>query len=419
MTAIVHLHAREIIDSRGNPTVEADVFLEDGSMGRAAVPSGASTGKKEALELRDGDKARYLGKGVLKAVGNINGEIADALSGMEAENQRGVDAALLTLDGTENKARLGANATLAVSMAVAKAAAQATGLPLYQYIGGAAAHVLPVPMMNIINGGAHADNPVDIQEFMIMPVKATSIAEAIRCGAEIFHALKGLLHKAGLNTAVGDEGGFAPNVKSAEQALDYIMQAIEKAGYKAGDDVTLALDVAASEFYRGGKYELAGEGKTLDADGMVKYYEALVSRYPITSIEDPMDEGDHKGWKAITQALGSNIQLVGDDVFVTNPTILKQGIADGLANALLVKVNQIGTLSETLEAVSMAQRAGYKAVMSHRSGETEDATIAHLAVATNCGQIKTGSLSRSDRLAKYNELLRIEEMLGTQAVYGG
>ncbi len=419
MTAIISVHAREILDSRGNPTVEVDVMLEDGSFGRAAVPSGASTGSMEALELRDGDKKRYLGKGVKKAVANVNGEIADTLMGLDAEEQLHIDQTMLELDGTRNKSRLGANAMLGVSMAVAKAAAETCGMPLYRYIGGCRAHMLPVPMMNIINGGAHADNAVDIQEFMVMPVSAESIADAVRMGAEIFHSLKKKLSDAGLNTNVGDEGGFAPNVKSSTEALSYIMKAIEAAGYKPGEDVMLALDAASTEFYKKGKYAMAGEGKTFDADGLIKYYENLVKKYPIFSIEDACAEDDHKGWAEITKRLGGKVQLVGDDLFVTNPAILESGIAKGLANSVLVKVNQIGTLSETLEAVEMAQRAGYTAVLSHRSGETEDATISHIAVATNCGQIKTGSLSRSDRLAKYNELIRIEEELDTMARYAG
>jgi len=419
MTAIVDIIAREILDSRGNPTVEVDVVLEDGSEGRAAVPSGASTGAHEAIELRDGDKGRYLGKGVLKAVDAVNGEIFDALSGMDAEEQRGIDDALMQLDGTENKSRLGANAILGVSMAVAKAAAQANNLSLYRYIGGVNAHVLPVPMMNIINGGAHADNPIDIQEFMIMPVSAESCADAIRVGAEIFHTLKKNLKDAGHNTAVGDEGGFAPNLKSADEALSFIMKSIENAGYKPGEDVMLALDCASTEYYKDGKYQLAGEGKTLDNAGNAKYLEDLVNRYPIISIEDGMAEDDWAGWKHLTDLIGKRVQLVGDDLFVTNTTRLAEGIEKGIANSILVKVNQIGSLSETLDAVSMAQRAGYTAVMSHRSGETEDSTIADLAVATNCGQIKTGSLSRSDRLAKYNQLIRIEEELGAVAVYAG
>ncbi len=419
MTSIASLKAREIIDSRGNPTVEVDVELDCGAYGRAAVPSGASTGSLEALELRDGDKKRFGGKGVLKAVAAVNNEISDVLLGLDATDQEKIDAALIELDGTANKARLGANAMLGVSLAVAKAAAEASGLPLYRYVGGVTARTLPVPMMNIINGGAHADNPIDIQEFMIMPVGASSCTDAIRMGCEVFHALKKQLADAGHNTNVGDEGGFAPNLKSADEALAYIMKAIKAAGYKAGDDIVLALDSASSEFHKKGKYVLEGEGKTLDAAGLVKYYEALVKRYPIVSIEDAMAEDDHKGWKAITEALGGKIQLVGDDLFVTNPAILAKGIKQGLANSILVKVNQIGTLSETLAAVNMAHRAGYTSILSHRSGETEDSTIAHLAVATNCGQIKTGSLSRSDRLSKYNELIRIEEFLGNQAVYAG
>ncbi|HRN89212.1 phosphopyruvate hydratase [Hyphomicrobium sp.] len=419
MTAIVDILGREILDSRGNPTVEVDVMLEDGSLGRAAVPSGASTGAHEANELRDGDKSRYLGKGVLKAVEAVNGELADALTGLDAEDQRGLDAAMIQLDGTENKARLGANAILGVSMAAAKAAAEAAGLPLYRYVGGAAAHVLPVPMMNIVNGGAHADNPIDIQEFMIMPVSAETCADAIRIGAEIFHTLKKGLKDAGHNTGIGDEGGFAPNLKSADEALGFIMKSIEAAGYKPGDDVMLALDCASTEFYKNGKYELEGEGKSLDSAGMTRYLEDLVTRFPIISIEDGMAEDDWEGWKALTDAIGKNVQLVGDDLFVTNTTRLSRGIKAATANSILVKVNQIGTLTETLDAVSMAQRAGYTAVMSHRSGETEDATIADLAVATNCGQIKTGSLCRSDRLAKYNQLIRIEGELGDVARYAG
>ena len=419
MTAIVDITGREILDSRGNPTVEVDVLLEDGSEGRAAVPSGASTGAHEANELRDGDKGRYLGKGVLKAVDAVNGEIFDALSGMDAEDQRGIDAALIKLDGTKNKSRLGANAILGVSLAVAKAAAESNSLPLYRYVGGVNAHVLPVPMMNIINGGAHADNPIDIQEFMIMPVAADTVADAIRIGAEVFHTLKKSLKDAGHNTAVGDEGGFAPNLKSADEALTFIMRAIEKAGYKPGEDVMLALDCAASEYFKDGKYQLAGEGKSLDSAANAKYIEDLVKRFPIVSVEDGMAEDDWAGWKILTDLLGNRCQLVGDDIFVTNTERLADGIAKGVANSILVKVNQIGSLSETLDAVSMAQRAGYTAVMSHRSGETEDSTIADLAVATNCGQIKTGSLSRSDRLAKYNQLIRIEGELGDVAVYAG
>ena len=419
MSAITMIRGREILDSRGNPTVEVDVWLECGSFGRAAVPSGASTGALEALELRDGDKDRYLGKGVEQAVEAVNTEIADTFAGFDATDQARIDANLITLDGTENKARLGANATLGVSLAVAKAAAEATGLPLYQYVGGTHAHLLPVPMLNILNGGAHADNPIDIQEFMVMPVGASTMAEGVRWGAEIFHALKGKLKAAGLATGVGDEGGFAPGLNSSKDALDFICKAIESAGFTPGDDVVLALDAASSEFYGDGKYSLVGEEKILDADGMIAYYKELVDNFPIASIEDAMAEDDHAGWAACTKELGGKIQLVGDDVFVTNPTILAKGIDDGIANALLVKVNQIGTLTETLEAVSMAQRAGYKAVMSHRSGETEDATIAHLAVATNCGQIKTGAPCRADRTAKYNELLRIAEMLGEQGRYAG
>jgi len=419
MTGIVDIIGREILDSRGNPTVEVDIYLEDGAEGRAAVPSGASTGAHEANELRDEDKGRYLGKGVLKAVDAVNGEIFDAISGMDAEDQRGIDAALIKLDGTPNKSRLGANAILGVSLAVAKAAAKSNNLPLYRYIGGINAHVLPVPMMNIINGGAHADNPIDIQEFMIMPVAAETCADAIRIGAEIFHTLKKGLKDAGHSTSVGDEGGFAPNLKSAEDALSFIVKSIEKAGYKPGEDVVLALDCAATEYFKKGKYELAGEGKSLDSEGNVKYLEGLVSRFPIVSIEDGMSEDDWSGWKLLTERLGNKCQLVGDDLFVTNTKRLADGIAKATANSILVKVNQIGSLSETLDAVSMAQRAGYTAVMSHRSGETEDSTIADLAVATNCGQIKTGSLSRSDRLAKYNQLIRIEEELGDVAAYAG
>ncbi len=418
MTAIVDIAAREILDSRGNPTVEVDVKLEGGAFGRAAVPSGASTGAHEAHELRDGG-ARYGGKGVAKAVDAVNGEIFDALAGADAEEQTRLDAIMRGLDGTPNKSRLGANAILGVSLAIAKAAAATSGLSLYRYLGGPKAQVLPVPMMNIVNGGAHADNPIDFQEFMIMPVGAASFAEGLRCGAEIFQALRKQLKDAGHNTNVGDEGGLAPNLKSADEALAFIMRAIEKAGYKPGDDVRLALDSASTEFFKNGKYVLEGEGKTLDAGGMVKLYEELSSRYPIVSIEDGMAEDDWDGWAALTKALGARVQLVGDDLFVTNTARLKHGIANGVANAILVKVNQIGTLSETLDAVETAHRASYRAVMSHRSGETEDSTIADLAVATNCGQIKTGSLSRSDRLAKYNQLLRIEEELGDQAVYAG
>ena len=419
MTAIIDIIGREILDSRGNPTVEVDVMLEDGSFGRAGVPSGASTGAHEAVELRDGDKARYLGKGVTKAVDGVNGEIFDALAGMDAEDQRGIDAALIKLDGTKNKSRLGANAILGVALATAKAAAAASGLPLYRYIGGASAHLLPVPMMNIVNGGVHADNPIDIQEFMIMPVAAPTCADAVRMGAEIFHNLKKALKDAGHSTSVGDEGGFAPNLKSADEALGFIMKAIEAAGYKPGADVMLALDCAATEFFKDGKYRLAGEGKSLDAAGMVKYLEDIVRRYPIISVEDGMSEDDWAGWKALTEAIGARCQLVGDDLFVTNTERLSQGIERGIANSILVKVNQIGSLSETLDAVSMAQNAGYTAVISHRSGETEDATIADLAVATSAGQIKTGSLCRSDRLAKYNQLIRIEEELGGVARYAG
>ncbi len=419
MTAITHIRAREIIDSRGNPTVEVDVALEDGAFGRAAVPSGASTGSLEALELRDGDKKRYKGKGVKKAVAHINNDIADALLGMDGEEQEKIDQAMLDLDGTQNKSKLGANAILGVSLAVAKAAAQSAGLPLFRYVGGVGANILPVPMMNIINGGVHADNKLDIQEFMIMPVSATTMADAVRMGAEIFQELKHRLSEDGQNTNIGDEGGFAPKIAKADEALAYIMQAIEGAGYKPGEDIVLALDAAASEFYHDGKYVLEGEGKNFDCGKLLKYYETLVGRYPIVSIEDPMAENDRLGWKEITDLLGKKVQLVGDDLFVTNPEILSRGIADGLANALLVKVNQIGTLTETLQAVDIAHRAGYRAVMSHRSGETEDTTIAHLAVATGCGQIKTGSLSRSDRLAKYNELMRIEEELGSSARYAG
>ena len=419
MTAIIDIIGREILDSRGNPTVEVDVVLEDGSFGRAGVPSGASTGAHEAVELRDGDKARYLGKGVRKAVDGVNGEIFDALAGMDAEDQRGIDAALVKLDGTKNKSRLGANAVLGVSLATAKAAAETTGLPLYRYIGGAAAHVLPVPMMNIINGGMHADNPIDIQEFMIMPVAAATCADAVRMGAEIFHTLKKSLKDAGHSTSVGDEGGFAPNLKSADAALGFIVKSIEAAGYKPGSDVMLALDCAATEYFKDGKYQLAGEGKSLDAEGMVKYLEDLVRRYPIISIEDGMSEDDWAGWKALTEAIGARCQLVGDDLFVTNTERLSQGIDRGIANSILVKVNQIGTLTETIDAVRLAQTNGYTAVMSHRSGETEDSTIADLAVALSCGQIKTGSLARSDRTAKYNQLLRIEEELGDAARYPG
>ncbi|MEM6475999.1 MAG: phosphopyruvate hydratase [Pseudomonadota bacterium] len=419
MTEIIDLHGREILDSRGNPTVEVDVLLDDGSFGRAAVPSGASTGAHEAVELRDGDAARYMGKGVRKAVDAVNGEIAELLAGLHAEDQRDIDLAMIALDGTPNKARLGANAILGTSLAVSKAAANARGLPLFSYLGGVAAHVLPVPMMNIINGGEHADNPIDIQEFMIMPVGADSIAEAVRWGSEIFHTLKKGLAQKGLATSVGDEGGFAPDLASTRAALDFIMASIEQAGFTPGDDVLLALDCAATEFYKDGKYEISGEGLSLDGAGMAEYLAKLCADYPIRSIEDGMDEDDFEGWAAVTQTIGDKVQLVGDDLFVTNPDRLSQGIAKGLANSLLVKVNQIGTLTETLAAVDMAHRARYTSVMSHRSGETEDATIADLAVATNCGQIKTGSLARSDRLAKYNQLIRIEEELGSSAAYAG
>jgi enolase len=419
MSMIIDIHAREILDSRGNPTVEVDVTLEDGTMGRAAVPSGASTGAHEAVEKRDGDKSRYMGKGVLEAVNAVNGEIADALVGFEAVEQEAIDAAMIELDGTPNKGRLGANAILGVSMATAKAAADFTGQPLYRYIGGTSARVLPVPMMNIINGGEHADNPIDIQEFMIMPVSATNICEAVRMGSEVFHTLKKELSAAGLSTGIGDEGGFAPNLSSTRDALDFVLKSIEKAGYAPGDDIYLALDCASTEYYKDGKYVLAGENKTLSSDENVAYLEALVNDYPIISIEDGMAEDDWAGWKSLTDAIGDRVQLVGDDLFVTNPERLSQGIADGCANSMLVKVNQIGSLSETMRAVEMAHRARYTNVMSHRSGETEDATIADLAVATNCGQIKTGSLARSDRLAKYNQLIRIEEMLDETAIYAG
>ncbi len=419
MTAIVDIRAREILDSRGNPTVEVDVALETGAFGRAAVPSGASTGAHEAVELRDGDTERYGGKGVLNAVEAVNHEIFDVLSGLDAEDQVEIDRTLIELDGTENKGRLGANATLGVSLAVAKAAAEESGLPLYRYVGGSFARTLPVPFMNIVNGGAHADNPIDFQEFMIVPWGAESFAEALRAGAEVFQALKGKLKAAGHNTNVGDEGGFAPNLRSAREALDAIVGAIEAAGYKPGEEVALALDCAATEFFENGTYKMVGEGRDLDAAGMVEELAGLVEAYPIVSIEDGMAEDDWDGWAALTAKIGGACQLVGDDLFVTNPVRLRRGIADGVANAILVKVNQIGTLSETLEAVETAHRAGFGAMMSHRSGETEDATIADLAVATNCGQIKTGSLSRSDRLAKYNQLLRIEERLGVAARYAG
>jgi enolase len=419
MTAIIDITAREILDSRGNPTVEVDVRLEDGSFGRAAVPSGASTGAHEAVELRDGDAKRYGGKGVEKAVAAVNTEIFDALCGMEAEDQPRLDRIMGALDGTKAKSRLGANAILGVSLAVAKAAAESANLPLYRYVGGAKAQVLPVPMMNIVNGGVHADNPIDFQEFMIMPAGAVSFREGLRMGAEVFHTLKKALHDAGHNTNVGDEGGFAPNLKSADEALGFVTKAIEKAGYRPGEDIYLALDPASTEFFKNGKYVLEGEGRTLDPDAMVKVYEDLCARYPIISIEDGMAEDDWDGWIALTKAIGKNVQLVGDDLFVTNTERLRQGIARGAANAILIKVNQIGTLTETLDAVETAHRAAYRAVMSHRSGETEDTTIADLAVATNCGMIKTGSLARSDRLAKYNQLLRIEELLGDQAIYAG
>jgi len=419
MSTIVDIHAREILDSRGNPTVEVDVTLEDGTTGRAAVPSGASTGAHEAVERRDGDAARYKGKGVLEAVAAVNGEIAENLVGEDATEQVAIDRMMCELDGTPNKARLGANAILGVSLAVAKAAADFTMQPLFRYVGGTSARILPVPMMNIVNGGEHADNPIDIQEFMIMPVAAADIREAIRMGSEVFHTLKAELHKAGHATAVGDEGGFAPNLSSARAALDFIMGAIDKAGYAPGEDIVLALDCAATEYFRGGKYEMTGEGLSLTPDENVAFLEKLVADYPIVSIEDGCSEDDWEGWAALTRAIGGRCQLVGDDLFVTNPARLAEGIAKGCANSLLVKVNQIGTLTETLDAVRMADRARYTSVMSHRSGETEDATIADLAVATNCGQIKTGSLSRSDRLAKYNQLIRIEEMLGEAADYAG
>jgi len=419
MTLIIDLHAREILDSRGNPTVEVDVLLDDGSFGRAAVPSGASTGAHEAVELRDGDMSRYHGKGVQKAVEAVNTEIADAILGLDAEDQRDIDMVMIALDGTDNKSRIGANAILGTSLAVAKAAADARGLPLYSYIGGVSAHVLPVPMMNIINGGEHADNPIDIQEFMVMPVGADSLAEGVRWGAEIFHTLKKGLAQKGLSTSVGDEGGFAPDLASTRDALDFIMDSIRTAGFEPGEDVVLALDCAATEFYRNGRYEISGEKLSLDGAEMAEYLDRLCRDYPIRSIEDGMAEDDFEGWKALTERIGDTIQLVGDDLFVTNPARLSDGIGRGLANSLLVKVNQIGTLSETLHAVDIATRAGYTSVMSHRSGETEDATIADLAVATNCGQIKTGSLARSDRLAKYNQLIRIEEELGHSAHYAG
>lgn len=419
MSEIIDIHAREILDSRGTPTVEVDVVLDSGAFGRAAVPSGASTGVHEAVELRDGDKDRYNGKGVLKAVESVNETIAGELCGFDALEQVEIDQTMIDLDGTPNKGKLGANAILGVSLAVAKAAAQEVGLPLYRYIGGVNARVLPVPMMNILNGGKHADNPIDIQEFMIMPVSAPSIAEAVRMGSEVFHALKSNLKQAGLNTNVGDEGGFAPDLKSADEALSHIVKAVETAGYKAGDDIVLAIDAASSEFYRNGEYVLTGEGKTLDAAGIVDYYRDLVAKYPIKSIEDGCAEDDWAGWDLLTKTLGGKVQLVGDDLFVTNTARLEQGIEKGVANSILVKVNQIGTLTETLNAVETAHRAGYTAILSHRSGETEDTTIADLAVATGCGQIKTGSMSRTDRLAKYNQLIRIEEELDDTATYAG
>ena len=419
MSTIIDIHAREILDSRGNPTVEVDVHLESGVMGRAAVPSGASTGAHEAVEMRDGDMSRYFGKGVLDAVASVNGEIAEELVGFDALEQIGIDRTMIEMDGTPNKSRLGANAILGVSLAVAKAAAEISGQPLFRYVGGTSARVLPVPMMNIINGGEHADNPIDIQEFMIMPVAAENIRDAVRMGAEVFHTLKKELSAAGLSTGIGDEGGFAPNLSSTRDALDFILKSIEKAGYRPGEDIMLALDCASTEYYKGGKYEMKGEGKSLTSEENVDYLAALCAAYPILSIEDGMAEDDWAGWKLLTDRLGDKIQLVGDDLFVTNPARLSQGIAQGCANSMLVKVNQIGTLTETLAAVEMAHRARYTNVMSHRSGETEDATIADLAVATNCGQIKTGSLARSDRLAKYNQLIRIEEMLGETAEYAG
>ncbi|MGR3542466.1 MAG: phosphopyruvate hydratase [Hasllibacter sp.] len=419
MSEIIDIHAREILDSRGNPTVEVDVTLEDGTMGRAAVPSGASTGVHEAVELRDGDKGRYMGKGVLNAVAAVNGEIAEALEGFDATEQAAIDHAMIEMDGTDNKGRLGANAILGVSLAVAKAAADYTGTPLYRYVGGTSAHVLPVPMMNIVNGGEHADNPIDIQEFMVMPVGADSLAEAVRWGSEIFHTLKKDLSQAGLSTGLGDEGGFAPDLPSTREAMDFVMKAVETAGFKPGEDVMLALDCAATEYFKDGAYVLAGEGKTLTPEQNVDYLAALAADYPILSIEDGMAEDDWDGWAALTEALGGKVQLVGDDLFVTNPARLAEGIERGTANSLLVKVNQIGTLTETLQAVDLAHRNRMTCVMSHRSGETEDATIADLAVATNCGQIKTGSLARSDRLAKYNQLIRIEEALGATGRYAG
>ncbi|TWA97103.1 phosphopyruvate hydratase [Bradyrhizobium stylosanthis] len=419
MTAIIDIIGREILDSRGNPTVEVDVVLEDGALGRAAVPSGASTGAHEAVELRDGDKARYLGKGVTKAVGAVNGEIFESLSGLDVEQQTQIDQIMIDLDGTPNKSRLGANAILGVSLACAKAAANSLDMPLYRYVGGTSARLLPVPMMNIINGGVHADNPIDFQEFMILPVGASSFAEGLRYGAEVFHTLKSELKKAGHNTNVGDEGGFAPNLPSADAALEFVMNAIGKAGFKAGSDIVLGLDCASTEFFKGGKYVYEGEGKTRSISEQAKYLADLVSRYPIVTIEDGMSEDDMDGWKELTDLIGKKCQLVGDDLFVTNVKRLAEGIKTGRANSILIKVNQIGTLTETLAAVEMAHKAGYTSVMSHRSGETEDSTIADLAVATNCGQIKTGSLARSDRTAKYNQLLRIEQQLGKQALYGG
>ena len=419
MSIIIDIHGREILDSRGNPTVEVDLLLEDGTMGRAAVPSGASTGAHEAVEKRDGDAGRYLGKGVLEAVASVNGEIAEALVGMDVTEQQSIDATMIELDGTPNKARLGANAILGVSLAAAKAAADFTAQPLFRYVGGTSARILPVPMMNIINGGEHADNPIDIQEFMIMPVAAPTMRDAVRMGSEVFHTLKKELANAGLSTGTGDEGGFAPNLSSTRDALDFILKSIEKAGYRPGEDIYLALDCAATEYYSNGKYEMSGEGTSLSSDENVTYLSGLVRDYPILSIEDGMAEDDWEGWKALTEVLGKTTQLVGDDLFVTNPARLARGIAEASANSMLVKVNQIGSLSETLQAVDMAHRAGFTNVMSHRSGETEDTTIADLAVATNCGQIKTGSLARSDRLAKYNQLIRIEEMLGETAEYAG
>ena len=419
MTAITAIHGREILDSRGNPTVEVDVLLETGSFGRAAVPSGASTGAHEAVELRDGDKKRFGGKGVLRALDAVNGELAEALCGMDAEDQPGLDEIMVALDGTSNKARLGANAILGVSLAVAKAAAEESGLPLYRYVGGISAHIMPVPMMNILNGGAHADNPIDIQEFMIMPVGSETFSDALRCGAEIFHSLKSELQKDGLSTNVGDEGGFAPNISGTRAALEYILKAIEVSGFSPGDDVIIALDSASSEFYRDGKYHLAGESRVFESSELVQYYQSLISSYPILSIEDGMAEDDWEGWKLLTEALGDKVQLVGDDLFVTNTERLERGIEENIGNSILIKVNQIGTLSETLAAVEMAHRASFSSVMSHRSGETEDSSIADLAVATGCGQIKTGSICRSDRIAKYNQLLRIEEDLDRQAVYPG